>query len=253
MSTRRRNDNRVVDTLRADQVLSMAHVDAVGYSGDDLALREIQERIEENKRQQAALALGSDWTDKFQIHLTGLEIDSDVSEGEWEAFCRLTVGIKRAYIWIIADLAAFGADQWGKKYDVIAGLTGYDVVALTDLAYLARHVHFSVRTEKLSITHHRHVAPLSPDEQASWLSLAATENWNAAQLRAAIDGDNLPTLPGVPGRFGLFVVKNRKKIGTFRRKFKKLSDHERQQVAGMIEEQIADLESLRRELLDLGT
>lgn len=129
---------------------------------------------------------------KFKITNVGVVIDDTVSESEWMNFLTAVNKVKTALQWIVADWAAFGSDRsWGSKYHDIARETGYSTESLTDMVYVARSVHFSVRTEKLTFTHHKMVAALAPETQKTALDEAVKNKWNVRQFRQYLEGKAL--------------------------------------------------------------
>lgn len=128
--------------------------------------------------------------------MTGVKIDRDLSEDEWFGLIQDIRKIKRAYLWMLADLLRYGIERgYGdtrEKYEAVAKLTGYTPEALQNFASIARSVEISRRRENLSFSHHTEVAPLSPDEQVYWLEQATIKHWSAKRLRAEIATPQLP-------------------------------------------------------------
>jgi hypothetical protein len=62
-------------------------------------------------------------------------------------------------------------------------VTGYDVASLRNMAWVASQVNLSLRSDKLTWSHHVLLAPLEPEEQKRWLDRALAERLSVADLR----------------------------------------------------------------------
>ena len=145
----------------------------------------------------------------FDYRLTGIGLDPKALSGQradWERLGQLLFRFDRSMQWLIGDWLLQGEDnKWGKHEEIAAEL-GLQVRTLYDYRYVARHVDFSVRTEKLSFGHHKLVAQLEPALQGRWLSRAAAGDvagdsrpWSISRLRkemaalpAAITAEETP-------------------------------------------------------------
>ena len=117
----------------------------------------------------------------YDYRLTSVGLDpntlSDIKD-HWEQLGRFLFRLDHSIQWLIGDWLLHGeSNQWG-KHEEIADKLGYEVKTLYDYRYVARNVHFSVRTEKLSFGHHKLVAHLQTKEQVQWLRKAATGDTN---------------------------------------------------------------------------
>jgi len=77
--------------------------------------------------------------------------------------------------WARGDWYAYGEHEWGAKYEQGIEETQLEEQALMNEAWVSRKVQISTRVENLSWSHHRAVAPLTPEEQERWLQKAAPE------------------------------------------------------------------------------
>lgn len=78
-------------------------------------------------------------------------------------------------------------------------------------AWVARRVPSSRRSELLSWSHHREVAPLDAREQTRWLKAAAEKDLSVVELRVAIGGNDRPDrtpLAWSPGRVARDCVRH---------------------------------------------
>lgn len=132
----------------------------------------------------------------FDYRLTGIGLDPGALSGrraDWERLGRLLFRFDRSMQWLIGDWLLQGEDnKWGRHEEIAAEL-GLQVKTLYDYRYVARHVDFSVRTDKLSFGHHKLVAQLAPSLQRRWLQMATAGDsdpasgesrpWSISRLR----------------------------------------------------------------------
>jgi hypothetical protein len=118
--------------------------------------------------------------------------DPDLTVEQWATIGHYLGTVARAARWWIGDWISFGERAYGERYSQAVELTGYDEGYLRDLAYIARNVHPSVRTDALGISHHKLVAPLERREQRRWLKAAAENGWSRERLRAELRAERQP-------------------------------------------------------------
>jgi hypothetical protein len=116
------------------------------------------------------------------------EAQSSLGRAEWLATGRRLGMIGRCSQWWIGDWIRYGNAKWGEKYVEAARVTGYDVASLRNMAWVASRFDVSLRSDKLSWSHHVLLAPLQPDEQRYWLERASDERFSVADLRQALRG-----------------------------------------------------------------
>ena len=106
----------------------------------------------------------------------------------WEQRGKEIAVAEKTHKWTLADWLAEGDTGWGgTAYDTAQRyLPHYSRKYLMNIAYVARHVPFSFRKEKLSFAHHECVAALPPDAQLRWLSAAEVAPYTVAQLKREI-------------------------------------------------------------------
>lgn len=107
----------------------------------------------------------------------------DLGQAEWRSAGRRLGAIGRCSQWWIGDWIRYGAARWGERYAEAARVTGYDVASLRNMAWVASQFDLSLRSDKLSWSHHVLLAPLEPGEQRRWLARAARERLSVADLR----------------------------------------------------------------------
>jgi hypothetical protein len=107
----------------------------------------------------------------------------DLGQSEWLATGRRLGAIGRCSQWWIGDWIRYGTARWGEKYAEAARVTGYDVASLRNMAWVAAQFDLSLRSDKLSWSHHVLLAPLNAEEQRYWIEKAADARLSVADLR----------------------------------------------------------------------
>jgi len=108
---------------------------------------------------------------------------SDLGQAEWLSAGRRLGAIGRCSQWWIGDWIRYGTARWGEKYVEAARVTGYDVASLRNMAWVAAQFDLSLRSDKLSWSHHVLLAPLSAEEQRRWIEKATDERLSVSDLR----------------------------------------------------------------------
>ncbi len=107
----------------------------------------------------------------------------DLDQGEWLATGRRLGAIGRCSQWWIGDWIRYGNSRWGEKYVEAARVTGYDVASLRNMAWVAAQFDLSLRSDKLTWSHHVLLAPLEEDEQRHWIGRGIEARLSVADLR----------------------------------------------------------------------
>lgn len=107
----------------------------------------------------------------------------DLGQAEWLSTGRRLGTIGRCSQWWIGDWIRYGTARWGEKYAEAARVTGYDVASLRNMAWVAAQFDLSLRSDKLSWSHHVLLAPLDTDGQCHWIERAERERLSVADLR----------------------------------------------------------------------
>lgn len=111
---------------------------------------------------------------------------SDLGQAEWLSAGRRLGAIGRCSQWWIGDWIRYGTARWGERYVEAARVTGYDVATLRNMAWVASQFDLSLRSDKLTWSHHVLLAPLDPDEQRRWLAHAQDQRLSVADLRTEL-------------------------------------------------------------------
>lgn len=110
----------------------------------------------------------------------------ELGQAAWLATGRRLGAIGRCSQWWIGDWIRYGTSRWGERYAEAARVTGYDVASLRNMAWVASQFDLSLRSDKLTWSHHVLLAPLEPDEQKRWLDRALEERLSVADLRVEL-------------------------------------------------------------------
>jgi hypothetical protein len=109
--------------------------------------------------------------------------NGDLGHPEWLEAGRRLGAIGRCSQWWIGDWLRYGTARWGEKYAEAARVTGYDASSLRNMAWVASRFDQSLRSDKLTWSHHVLLAPLEPQEQRRWLERAVGERLSVVDLR----------------------------------------------------------------------
>lgn len=108
---------------------------------------------------------------------------AELNAQEWVALGHRLGMISRASQWWIGDWIHYGTSRWGEKYALAARITGYDVASLRNMAWVAARFDPSLRSDKLTWSHHALLAPLNREEKEYWLNLAVENCLSVSDLR----------------------------------------------------------------------
>jgi len=123
----------------------------------------------------------------FNITEVGLCSDDTPTQNEWYEVGRVLQRIGSGIQWLWGDWIEKGEKVWGKTYAEAVEISGLDSQTLQDYAWVARHVHQSLRKRELSFNHHKVIAHLSEADQVYWLNEALEKKWTVAEMRAEIN------------------------------------------------------------------
>jgi hypothetical protein len=120
---------------------------------------------------------------------TAWQPQQELDQHQWAATGRRLGAIGRCSQWWIGDWIRYGATRWGERYAQAARITGYDVASLRNMAWVAsRYGDLSLRSDKLTWSHHVLLAPLDIPERTVWLRRAVDERLSVADLRIELHG-----------------------------------------------------------------
>lgn len=132
-------------------------------------------------------------TKSMKVTSLGLEVQARVDEPEWLEFGNQLFATETSIAWVFGDWINAGDFEWG-AYKKFAQEHERNWLTITDYAYICRNVHLSCRHDKLSLSHHKVVAPLydtsnkegSRNLQRALLQYAAENNLNKHEFREAV-------------------------------------------------------------------
>lgn len=137
---------------------------------------------------QKQLAFGG-----LECHENGMIAIGEFTRNDWDQAGQFLGRITRAVQWEIGDWLNLGEGKWGELYEEAEKVTKLSYSYIAQCRWVADHVEFCVRTQKLSFTHHLLVASLPEEEQHHWLKLASEgddgKRWTVARLRLELSGD----------------------------------------------------------------
>jgi hypothetical protein len=110
----------------------------------------------------------------------------ELGQTAWLATGRRLGAIGRCSQWWIGDWVRYGTSRWGERYAEAARVTGYDVASLRNMAWVASQFDLSLRSDKLTWSHHVLLAPLEPEQQKHWLDRALEQRLSVADLRVEL-------------------------------------------------------------------
>jgi hypothetical protein len=123
---------------------------------------------------------------RSRVSVIGWHPELDLEYSDWQAAGRRLGSMARASQWWIGDWIRYGATRWGEKYVEAAHITGYDPHSLRNMAYVASRFSLSLRSDKLTWSHHVLLASLETEEQRYWLERAASERMSVEDLRVEL-------------------------------------------------------------------
>lgn len=120
---------------------------------------------------------------KFTLSKTCVEVSGNPTFEEWQEAMAFAGRAESGVMWWIGDLLNDGEVRYGETYAQAMEATELEYQTVADAKYVSGAIEFSVRTEKLSFTHHKLVAPLTKPQQTKWLAKAEKEGLSVAELR----------------------------------------------------------------------
>jgi hypothetical protein len=111
----------------------------------------------------------------------------ELDHRQWLDAGRKLGAIGRSSQWWIGDWIRYGTAKWGERYSEAAQVTGYDPATLRNMAWVASQFDLSLRSDRLTWSHHVLLAPLEREEEKrEWLDRAAREQLSVADLRTEL-------------------------------------------------------------------
>lgn len=156
----------------------------------------------------------------------------------------------RLNIWI-GDWLVRAELVWGQTYEEVAASFGYDIGSLRNLKSVMGKIDSSSRDDKLLFAHYKIAAAITdPENRTAWLRYAAANGLSANKMLAAINGLNDTPAPSAKINAAVkFFSGSKIKYSSFRKKYRSVGRAEAAQLSQMIDDQIAELQSLKRDII----
>ncbi len=122
-----------------------------------------------------------------QMKSTGLAVHGEVGTEQWLQLGVFLRKMTTSFQWLIGDWVVGCQNVWADTYQEVVKETGFKYSTVSNLAYVARNVPLSVRTDSLKFAHYKLLAKFPPDEQLRWVEEAVAKNWGVADLRLALN------------------------------------------------------------------
>lgn len=129
---------------------------------------------------------------------TSLVLPEGLSFEEWEAVGSTLKRVEKSVRWWIGDWMTYGERAYGETYSQAIEVTGRSYQDLADMAYVSKAIQFSERSENLTWSHHKEVAPLEPIVRSAWLVAAEDNDWSTRELREQIKTKQQNVAPRLP-------------------------------------------------------
>ena len=130
----------------------------------------------------------------IQFTPKGLELPDDLTFEQAQGITHYIAETIKRDVWevnllqlCLGQVINHAEARWGDRYSQWLDETGLAYGTLANAAYVARKV--KNWNERLAFSHHTVVAPLPPDEQEQWLTVAEDEELGANELRRRIQAD----------------------------------------------------------------
>lgn len=116
-----------------------------------------------------------------------IQVSEDVSFADWQAEVYHVDDARRAMKFWLGDLLNYGEGRYGAMAEQVADARRFVYEDLDTLKWVCHHVPVSLRSEKLSFSHHRAVAKLEPDDIAHLLRQAEEQELSVHDLKCLAD------------------------------------------------------------------
>lgn len=125
---------------------------------------------------------------QFKLTNTGLEIHGAITRADWRLAGEFFRKAGGALQWWLGDWINNAPNDWGDMYTEAVEITGYKESYLRNIALVARAVELSLRSDKLSYSHHVLVAGLKDEkDKMEWLKSAEEKRLSVAEMRREME------------------------------------------------------------------
>lgn len=158
-------------------------------------LQRLKEQLEARGSSLVAVQDGNLVVHDFQLTPTGLIAPETMTEESWTDLGHLLFRLEGSIQWLIGDWLVYGAELQYGDITQIAQAMGRDPTTFIEYAHVCRKVQLLVRTNTLSYSHHKMVAPYKPEDQRGLLDYAAENGLSLRQFRAWLDSMSQKVIP----------------------------------------------------------
>lgn len=179
---------------------------------------------------------------------SGIVHEGTPTPEDMQAAGKLIRSIGDRYNILVGDWLTRAEIVWGDEYARVAGDIGYEVSSLRNFKSTMSRIPQSMRNDWLTFNHYYiAVSKLDGSELAAWLERAVTEQWSYRQLQDAIEHERPTPDRRINSAVKVFT-QSRQKYQRIFKQFSRAGAAQRAQISQMIDEQIAELEQMKREL-----
>lgn len=122
----------------------------------------------------------------FRLTKTRLKPIGKPTFKQWEECGKFIKKAEQSIQFWVGDWINYGEKSYGNKYTKALETTDYEQATLHNTSYVARKVEPSLRSEDLTFSHHKEVAPLKPKEQKEFLDKAEKDKLSVSELKVLI-------------------------------------------------------------------
>jgi N6-adenosine-specific RNA methylase IME4 len=139
---------------------------------------------------------------------TGLTFDRDLTQDEWEQMGEVLGRWNQGIQWYIGDWLCHAKGEWGVMYEDACERFGIEYQTAANFKHVADSIQFYLRREKLTFSHHKLVAGMSPTQQKRILAKAEKGGWTVAEMRRQMKQDQKLAADATPiaGEYEVIVI-----------------------------------------------
>lgn len=151
----------------------------------------------------------------MRVNKLGIQFKDSTTFEQWAQVGASMARADSTLMWCLGDWLRFGegkAKQWGKMYEDAVESSGYEYGTCKNAAWVAASIPLSLRSDKLSFSHHQAVAGMQGKGQegyAFWLAAAESHGLSVRELAASLKHGKIMKLDDLKalaeGRKGIFT------------------------------------------------
>lgn len=140
---------------------------------------------------------------------TGLDLPAGIDFEEWMAVGEVLRSVEHSVMWWVGDWWAYGDHAYGDRAAQAVDSERWSFQTFADAGWVSRSIETSDRSEVLSWTHHRVLAPLDRSERLALMRDAEEKEWSVAELKSEVRRRRRADPVAVPppeGQFSCIVI-----------------------------------------------